>query len=677
MINFKTIPFLKLLLPFIVGVFITVYFQELALHYWLIVSFVAMLVSYLAQRFHKSKHYFKKLIYIICANTFLMVLANKCCYLYQAKNETNHYSHYIESSKQNFFATIIDIPVQNKTHTKLSFSISGISQNNNWHYATGEIKAYLKGQHPTLKTGDVVFVNTKLSYLNEPQNPNEFDYKTFLEHKNIFHVTYLNPNDLTFVKTTTLSFSNIGTNIKSKIVSVLKNSGLSQDAFSICTALLVGYDDEITNNVVQQFSHSGTLHILSVSGLHTGVLYGLLIWLFSFFDKANRYKKTTSVIILITLWLFVSITGFCPAVLRAALMLSLILIGKTYNKQSNTYNALFLSAFILLLFNPYLLFDVGFQLSYLAVLGILYFYPILKRIYQFDNKYLQKLWDSVLISVAATLFTLPIALYNFHQFPVWFAFSNMLIIPISMGIMIGAVILIFVYKIGFIKTALVFLINKITLLMLFITNLTDNSNYGFIDSIHFSKLDFVFCSISIYLFLLFIYSRQFKHVILFLSVLIAWNCFGFYLHFVQKQTQELVVFHVKQKSAVVLKTKNSLYIIAPDLSDNELNRYVKPYLLDYYNVPIRNSKAKIFSNSTSQLVINPIGVSDSLILCSKYLILRNNTLISEEVLQKKKPTIIADCSNNYTFVKEMKKRCAKAGAAFYSIKESGAFKIKL
>ncbi len=666
-------------MPYIFGICFYVYVDVVALHLWLPFLVVLIGISYLIQRFYPSRNYLKKAFYIVCTYVFLFVLANKTCYLYQATNNKQHYSHFIESGKQAFFATVTDIPVQTNSHTKLSLTIEGVEQNGRWHCTEGNVIAYLKKPLSSLTVGSVVYINSNFSYVNAPKNPNEFDYKLFLERKNIFHTVYANTGSTasSSLLNTSFSLSQIGTGIKSNIVSILRTSGLSSHAFSICSALLVGYDDEITNDVVQQFSHSGTLHILSVSGMHTGVLYSLLIWFFGLFDKYDVYKKTKAAFILVALWGFVAITGFSPAVMRAALMLSLILIGKMFYKQSNTYNTLLLSAFILLLINPYLLFDVGFQLSYLAVLGIVYLYPILQRVHHFNIRWVQWLWSSVLISIAATLFTLPIALYNFHQFPIWFIFSNLLIIPISMGIMIGALVLILVYKISFIKSLLVLVLNFSTTVMLCIAKLTDNPNYGFIDWIRFSKVDFIFCSVAIFLFLLFIYTKNYKHTVYFFSTLIVWCAYTLFFSLNQKEDEELIVFHIKQKSATVLKTKDSIFIVGTELTDNDINRYIKPYLLTYSNYSLRRVKTNYIIHH-SRLITNCTNHATKILAnTADYVIVSNNTPVAITALQKKKPTIIADCSNNYTFVKELKKQCAKAGVVFYSIKEIGALKIQL
>jgi competence protein ComEC len=316
--------------------------------------------------------------------------------------------------------------------------------------------------------------------------------------------------------------------IKSKLVSILRDSELSQEAFSICSALLVGYDDEIDSEVMQSFSHSGTLHILSVSGMHTGVLYAVLIFLFSLIDKYDKYKKTKFVFIMLGLWLFVLVTGLSPSILRAALMLSLVLVGKTFYKQGNSYNTLLLSAFLLLLYNPYLIKDVGFLLSYCAVFGIMYLYPILQKLYFFENKILQTTWSGVIMSVSATVFTLPISLYFFHQFPIWFVFSNMIIIPISFLIMGAAALFLMLLQSSFHQSHFSIYHKWFNFcIMMWFAQLTDNPNYGFIDFISFSKTDFCFMTIIIILLCLMILStKSYKQVLALCLLVITWLSFS-------------------------------------------------------------------------------------------------------------------------------------------------------
>jgi competence protein ComEC len=206
----------------------------------------------------------------------------------------------------------------------------------------------------------------------------------------------------------------------------------------------------------------------------------------------------------------------------------------------------------------------------------MYLYPILAKLYVFQNKIIQWLWTSVLISVAATIFTLPVSLYFFHQFPIWFVLSNLLIIPISMLLMLGAALFLILYKIAFLNQLLVYLINGTTSLMLWLAQLTDNPQYGFVDFIPFTKTDILFLSLVIALSLLIIASKQYKHVLILCSIIITWLSVSIFDTFQQKQEKEFVVFHVKQKTVFVLRLGQTIYAHFDDISSKEFQRYVKP-----------------------------------------------------------------------------------------------------
>ncbi len=681
MLNFKTIPFFKILLPYVLGIVFVLKFGLLnKFHLVFISASLLVIATFLFQKYFKSNSNYKKWIYIFSVHVFLFLLAVECCYFYQAKHNANHYTHHVNPSEQGIIGVIDDLPVVTEKFIKFSIQLKCVEANTTWHYVTGNTIIYLKNDSTcNLQIGDAVFINSKFSYVNEPKNPYEFNYKEFLENKNIYHVVYAKPQQLSVLKgfQNSFSFIQFGATIKAKVVSILRSCHLSQQAFSICTALLVGYDDEIEKDVMQSFSHSGTLHILSVSGMHTGLLYGLIIAVFLFFDKHDRYKKTKCLVVIVSLILFVIITGFSPSVLRAALMLTLVIIGKTFYKQGNAYNTLLVSAFILLLFNPYLIADAGFLLSYFAVFGIMYLYPIIHRQYVFTNTIIQWFWNLILMSVAATVFTLPISLYFFHQFPIWFAFSNLIIIPISICLMGATALLLCCYKIAFLKIGLVYIINSFTSIMLWVAQLTDNSSYGYMDYITFSKIDMVCSVLFLMMLFLFFYTKSYKQLITLAIVVIVWLSASIIVNYHQLQQTELVVFSVKNKSAMILRIGKHFYTDTKSLSNNEFQRFVKPYLLNYSNptiIPINcnalkvNDTAILHTNNVSKLTKN---------YDAKYIVVSDNKEIQLDGLHKTKPIIIADCSNNYNFVKELKKRCAKEGLEFYSVKDKGAFTIKL
>lgn len=679
MINFKSIPFFKILFPFIIGVLCALELGSFKnTHLICLLSLILVVATFLFQKLYQRAQFVKKVLFIGSINIFLFFLAYESCFLYNDKNNVNHYTHFLSTHPQSFIVTVDEVPIVSEKFMKLWVKVNVVEFNNTWHYSEGRTIVYVK-QDSTFKlnVGNELLINSKFSYLNEPKNPNEFNYKAFLESKNVFHTVFTESKNISAIsKNNNFHLSQIGTYIKSKLVSILRDSELSQEAFSICSALLVGYDDEIDSEVMQSFSHSGTLHILSVSGMHTGVLYAVLIFLFSLIDKYDKYKKTKFVFIMLGLWLFVLVTGLSPSILRAALMLSLVLVGKTFYKQGNSYNTLLLSAFLLLLYNPYLIKDVGFLLSYCAVFGIMYLYPILQKLYFFENKILQTTWSGVIMSVSATVFTLPISLYFFHQFPIWFVFSNMIIIPISFLIMGAAALFLVFYKVAVINHILVYIINGSTSVMMWFAQLTDNPNYGFIDFISFSKIDFCFLTIFILLCLMILSTKSYKQILALCLLVITWLSFSIIDNYSDSKQKELVVFHIKNKSVFALRVGHSVYGNFNSIQNKDFERYVKPYLLNHSDLKMVNVSADAFKLD-STVILKTGSYTNIEQLNPNYILVSNDIPFELTTNYKTKPFIIADCSNSYKFVRKLKKQCAQLDLPFYSVKEGGAFQVNL
>ncbi len=680
MINFKSAPFLKILVPYLAGIVCVLVTGIMPrLHLTVGLSFGVLLVTFLFQKYHKPANAFKKVIYTVCVNVFLFLLAFETSYFYNAQNDINHYTHYVELKEQEFFCTVNDLPVTTEKFIKLPVTINAVKTNSTWHYTTGSSLIYLKSPvTQKIVIGNTLYINSKFGYINPPQNPDEFNYRAFLEDRNIFNTVYADASQLYKVNfpDAGFSFATLGTRIKAHVVDVLRHSGLSQEAFSICAALLVGYDDEISGDVMTSFSHSGTLHVLSVSGMHTGILYIVLLFIFELFDKHNRYKKLKCLFIIAALFLFVLITGFSPSVLRASLMLALVILGKTFYRNGNSYNTLLLSAFLLLLYDPLLIKDVGFLLSYFAVFGIMYLYPILNTIYFVKNSVLRWFWNLSLMSVAATLFTLPVSLYYFHQFPVWFIFSNMLIIPISTALMALSFLLLVFYKIIFIKHALAVCINFSTSAMLWFTQLTDDKMYGFVDYISFSKTDLVFSCFIIIVFLHIISTKSYRALLTGICGLILWAGLSCFTNYKELKEKELLVFSVKRKSAYLLRIGHTVYVHTDSLSEKEFQRNIKPYLLNYSGLTIIYDHSDLFKHANMRVLNVQKPYADLTAGKADYIIVSNNSPLVLKSGNQIKPLVIADCSNNYTFVKKLKKQCSELEIPFYSIKDKGPFKIK-
>ena len=177
----------------------------------------------------------------------------------------------------------------------------------------------------------------------------------------------------------------MGSQIQSKIINCFKNDIFNEESKALLIALTSGNRAYISDELQSSFANSGAIHVLAVSGLHVGIVYMLLNFVLSFLNKSKRKKVVKSVIIIAIIWLYAFLTGLSPSVTRAALMFSMINIGTTLNRDISFFNILAGAALIMLLFNPLNLFEVGFQLSFIAVAGIVYFQPKFYKLFSFDS----------------------------------------------------------------------------------------------------------------------------------------------------------------------------------------------------------------------------------------------------------------------------------------------------
>ncbi|MEM9053079.1 MAG: ComEC/Rec2 family competence protein, partial [Bacteroidota bacterium] len=237
--------------------------------------------------------------------------------------------------------------------------------------------------------------------------------------------------------------------------------------FGVISALVLGDKAQLDVDLRRQFVNAGVVHILAVSGLHVGIIYFLFGWLFDLLLK-KKGRLLKFILLLLILWAYAALTGFSPSVLRAATMFSFISLGKYHWKYGNVYNMIAGSAVVLLVVDPLLITQVGFQLSYLAVIGIVYFHPKFYSLLTFETWLPDKIWSLTCVSLSAQLATFPLSVFYFHQFPVLFPLSNLLVIPLATAILYLGISWLILSWVPFLSSILEFLTIKAT----YILNLT-------------------------------------------------------------------------------------------------------------------------------------------------------------------------------------------------------------
>lgn len=420
-------PMLRVLMGLIVGILIC---ENLPVPPWaavaaLSISLAAILLTW--RRHHR--------IYTLALYTLFIALGLLVSLLHQPHDPFPH------SVPQRFIVQIADIPQRTAKCYKATTEAVAFKDAAGWHNTQGSILLYIRQDScsATLQHGDMIIVQAQPHKPDSALNPYQFDYRRHLRHKGILYQCYV-PSQrwqrLPAPPPKGLSYNAKQTQLR--LLQRLRSTPLTPEHQGLVAAIALGYRDDLQPSTQLRFQQSGITHLLCVSGLHVGIVALLVGSLLFFLGRKPWQRLVKSSLLLLAVWSFALISGLAPATLRAALMFSLFIISENLGRQHSAANNLCTSAVILLLANPSLIFDVGFQLSYAAMTGILLWHKPLQQllpIYNNDGRptiarrILHKIWSWAALSLSAQLATLPLILYYFHQFPTLFLVANLLIVP--------------------------------------------------------------------------------------------------------------------------------------------------------------------------------------------------------------------------------------------------------
>lgn len=313
-----------------------------------------------------------------------------------------------------------------------------------WQPVYTKILLYFKDDSlcKSIGYGDLIVISVMPQTIPGPPNPHMFSFRKYLFNRQIYYQAFLEPGQWKHVGRISCNPLRSGAEIcRAKFLDVFRKFKVEGQEFALAAALLLGSRDFLDNDIQQEFSHAGAIHVLSVSGLHVGIMYLVADKMLFFLKRGRKSRKLHQILIIACIWAYAFITGLPSSVVRAALMFSLIAAGKMFKRSSESYNILAVAAFFQLWLNPYEITQVGFQLSYLAVLGIFAFYKPVNDLINPFNRVITGIWSILAVSLAAQLATFPLASFYFHMFPVYFLLTNMLVVPLAALITYFAVFL--------------------------------------------------------------------------------------------------------------------------------------------------------------------------------------------------------------------------------------------
>ncbi|MGN6531816.1 MAG: ComEC/Rec2 family competence protein [Ginsengibacter sp.] len=687
----KKAPFLRLLIPVISGIIFQFYFKT---GITVISSFaVIFLTGFLLFSFLPEALRFRlRVSQGIIIFLFLIAFGSLITWRKDARNDLDWYGKYFQP--QSFIVATIDEPPVEKAK---SFKAVAVAENvinkGMQHKTSGNFLIYFDKDSASrkLKYGDKIIFQKGLTEIKGSGNPGGFDYAQYAAFHQLFHQAYLKQNQWILLKEKNKKWwPQFIYATRENVVSILEKFLGNNNESSIAKALLIGYKVDLDKDLVQAYSNAGVVHLIAISGLHMGIIYGVLVWIFSLLPFIKKAKPIRLVLIIFCLWLFALLTGASPSVLRAAVMFSFIVAGTAFNKKSSVYNSLAASAFLLLCFNPFILWDVGFQLSYLAVLGIVVAQKNISNWLYFKNKYTQGAWQLAAVSLSAQLFTFPLCFYYFHQLPLLFLFSNMLAIPLATFALWGCLILVFISPISIAA----FYFGKAVYGIIWLLNHT----VLFFDSLPFALWQGVSVSLieTILMYILvcgFLYAfikknkTAFKTAIAFSLIFASFIAFDNWHAYSQKK---LIVYNIPMHQAIELIDSNNFHFIGDSIviKDKLLNGFnIKPahvlFKIKENSLPVNTSD---FNNNFYQFYNSRILLIDSTIKFSSdkkvdldYIIFSKNTRINlaDLALAFNCKKYIFDASNFAWKIQQWKKECEELHLQFHSVPEQGAFVINL
>ncbi len=515
-------PFVRMLIPFAMGIWCCVCLPlYLSPAFTMVVGMVLLAFAILTSILTKS-HRFQWLFGIIMA-CYLLMAGYALTRVHEAETQRDYYRNH-EGDASYYVARVCDYPTErpNSIRTVLDLEYQ-FGDSLPSRPVTGKVMAYFPKTDSTfaLHYGDLIAIPAPIRKVSPPLNPGEFDYRAYLYRKGVTGQVYLKDEDWIDLQTNDANpIFGFSYRFRDVLLASLQRSGLSDNEFGVAAAILLGYDDNLADEVRKNYVAAGSMHILCVSGMHVGIIYLLASFLLGFLNRKKWQKTLKQVLLLALIWFYALIAGLSPSILRASLMISFVIIGEMINRKGFIINSLAASAFILLCVNPNNLFEIGFLLSYAAVIGIVVLQRPIYNLLYVKNKLLDRAWEITTVALAAQVATIPFTLFYFNQFTTYFWLSNLFMTPISFIVVISGMVLLLVSWIPYVSTFVGYLVWGSVYVMNWVVEQVERLPFSIIKGLYVSEFEFAMLLLAFVLLLLMVSMRKRRLFIPILSALL-------------------------------------------------------------------------------------------------------------------------------------------------------------
>ncbi|WP_119844513.1 ComEC/Rec2 family competence protein [Reichenbachiella sp. MSK19-1] len=686
MFAWSHLPFVRITVVFILGILLSTQLpQSWGFSYHVLLITIAFMVTSIFFLFEK-----KYLTTLTIGCILLGLVATLGSYRYLNYNQSHvQQSDDIFRQCQASTGVITSYPISKAKYDIYQVETQHIKTDSSIIAWQENIQLYVKKDtlNPSVfQYGDLITLQDSPFRISPPNNPHEFNYAEYMAIGKIYFQQFIATEDIILLKEHQANpLLGAVYRLRKHFENLILSAVPTPKEQGIALALLLGIKDQLDTDIKSAYAAVGAMHVLAVSGLHVGVIHFILLFFFRPIRSTTFKKYVLPVISITVLWAYALLTGFSPSILRAVTMFSLIILGQSMDRTVNIYNSISVSAFILLFFNPNQIFSVGFQLSYLAVIGIIYLYDKIYQLWSPRLWILDKVWSLTAVSIAAQVATAPISIYYFNQFPNYFLGSNLVVIPAAFAIMAEGLFMFLANSIyltvwpGFILSHTIMWLNWVVDFIYLLPG--SLKNWLFL-----SSTQTILTYLAILFAIAFFELKKMRFAWLIMSCILLIACEGSWRIYQQHHTQETLLYHTRKNRTIDhidgLKTK--LYAL-DSVSDHELlayqinpNRLHKglPELTDY--TLISQPQNMIDSGIYAQIINDEkfIFLTEKFQsqkirfkLETDYLVLEKNALSSLETVDKyfEFKEVILSNSNRRGLIRKLEKEAKQLNIAYRSM----------
>ena len=511
---------------------------------------------------------------MFCALGVLLVYVNNP---YVAEN---HYAKFYPTGSQlSGKLRIVDTPQEKAKTMGVVAELEQCNDGGGWCETSGKLMLYVAKDSLSrrLRYGDCLEAELTLAAPNGALNPCQFDYRKFLYRKGIAATAYLKTGAYEVYDNQSHGLIGWCKQSQSTLVDRLRQSELNDSYKGFAEAMLLGWKHDVDEGMEAQFRDAGIMHLLCVSGLHVGLVTAMIGACLFFVPRTRWWNLLRVLLQLAGTWAFVCVSGLSPAAVRAGVMFSIYVIGNSIGRLGNNLNALAFAALILVCVEPWCLFNVSFQLSFVAVLGIMLLcrplYTLLQpnaifqknRIGRMFASCLDGVWELVCLSMSAQFVLLPLLLYYFHQFPIYFLIANILIVPFAGLLLLGILLVVMTLHWGIIGTICAKVVSALLFCVDFVTKWVSGLRGAMIENIYCDVPLALLCAVFVMFTILLVRTRKVQWCAMSFVALLGMVVYATMVDIRCERNRQLVVYADAPVPAVevFLGKESVLFVDAP------------------------------------------------------------------------------------------------------------------